>query len=109
MIRRPPRSTLFPYTTLFRSIVTIVLRENSVADEFAGALLDVSQSSGASGSLSLLRNSTFIPVESNAAAYQVGNISWYSAMRSYLSRNFLLLLLLLFALSYLLAPIAYGW
>src|SRR2546422_9399797 len=23
MIRRPPRSTLFPYTTLFRSIVTI--------------------------------------------------------------------------------------
>src|SRR5256885_7834315 len=25
MIRRPPRSTLFPYTTLFRSIGTIVL------------------------------------------------------------------------------------
>src|SRR5256885_13197324 len=24
MIRRPPRSTLFPYTTLFRSIATIV-------------------------------------------------------------------------------------
>src|SRR2546430_12153060 len=24
MIRRPPRSTLFPYTTLFRSIVTMV-------------------------------------------------------------------------------------
>src|SRR2546430_12302143 len=24
MIRRPPRSTLFPYTTLFRSIVTLV-------------------------------------------------------------------------------------
>src|SRR3712207_9082836 len=23
MIRRPPRSTLFPYTTLFRSVVTI--------------------------------------------------------------------------------------
>src|SRR3712207_8632549 len=28
MIRRPPRSTLFPYTTLFRSIVT----EEMVAD-----------------------------------------------------------------------------
>src|SRR5689334_24680293 len=26
MIRRPPRSTLFPYTTLFRSQVQIVLR-----------------------------------------------------------------------------------
>src|SRR5258708_21005806 len=25
MIRRPPRSTLFPYTTLFRSVVEIVL------------------------------------------------------------------------------------
>src|SRR2546425_9457482 len=28
MIRRPPRSTLFPYTTLFRSL------ESDVADEF---------------------------------------------------------------------------
>src|SRR2546422_1417595 len=27
MIRRPPRSTLFPYTTLFRSSVEIVLRK----------------------------------------------------------------------------------
>src|SRR2546430_3916229 len=25
MIRRPPRSTLFPYTTLFRSLILIVL------------------------------------------------------------------------------------
>src|SRR2546430_4008792 len=30
MIRRPPRSTLFPYTTLFRSVRTLtwILREN---------------------------------------------------------------------------------
>src|SRR3712207_7101484 len=27
MIRRPPRSTLFPYTTLFRSPGTILLRQ----------------------------------------------------------------------------------
>src|SRR2546430_8314823 len=27
MIRRPPRSTLFPYTTLFRSVKTFVLQE----------------------------------------------------------------------------------
>src|SRR3712207_8060053 len=27
MIRRPPRSTLFPYTTLFRSVVTEVRRQ----------------------------------------------------------------------------------
>src|SRR2546427_6501085 len=25
MIRRPPRSTLFPYTTLFRSVIVLVL------------------------------------------------------------------------------------
>src|SRR2546430_12735702 len=29
MIRRPPRSTLFPYTTLFRSVVTEVEAELS--------------------------------------------------------------------------------
>src|SRR3712207_8285279 len=33
MIRRPPRSTLFPYTTLFRSVVAIAPAEG-------GALLD---------------------------------------------------------------------
>src|SRR2546422_7173681 len=27
MIRRPPRSTLFPYTTLFRSFLASVIRE----------------------------------------------------------------------------------
>src|SRR2546429_2973451 len=32
MIRRPPRSTLFPYTTLFRSYMT---------DKFAGTILGV--------------------------------------------------------------------
>src|SRR2546422_8152303 len=30
MIRRPPRSTLFPYTTLFRSRLTILLRRISI-------------------------------------------------------------------------------
>src|SRR2546426_3974533 len=31
MIRRPPRSTLFPYTTLFRSDVLIVRDERTLA------------------------------------------------------------------------------
>src|SRR2546428_10252111 len=31
MIRRPPRSTLFPYTTLFRSIPTAVFAQASIA------------------------------------------------------------------------------
>src|SRR3712207_9514067 len=30
MIRRPPRSTLFPYTTLFRSILRLVIRQGAV-------------------------------------------------------------------------------
>src|SRR3712207_6875966 len=32
MIRRPPRSTLFPYTTLFRSYVTIEGKEGVLAE-----------------------------------------------------------------------------
>src|SRR3712207_5476140 len=32
MIRRPPRSTLFPYTTLFRSAQDITLRGDSASD-----------------------------------------------------------------------------
>src|SRR2546422_8352587 len=36
MIRRPPRSTLFPYTTLFRSAVQIAHRQMDVADPGSG-------------------------------------------------------------------------
>src|SRR3712207_8327826 len=35
MIRRPPRSTLFPYTTLFRSVVArYATRVNGITDYF---------------------------------------------------------------------------
>src|SRR4051812_49753048 len=37
MIRRPPRSTLFPYTTLFRSDD---LRQDGAGDVFASARID---------------------------------------------------------------------
>src|SRR2546426_5953301 len=41
MIRRPPRSTLFPYTTLFRSLVgredvAILLSKSGASDELFG-------------------------------------------------------------------------
>src|SRR3712207_8476916 len=35
MIRRPPRSTLFPYTTLFRSVCNII-RDNAKRQEERG-------------------------------------------------------------------------
>src|SRR2546430_6595788 len=34
MIRRPPRSTLFPYTTLFRSLSAWLLRSACVASRY---------------------------------------------------------------------------
>src|SRR3712207_7427799 len=33
MIRRPPRSTLFPYTTLFRSLINILLHRRHIMCE----------------------------------------------------------------------------
>src|SRR5687768_17705896 len=36
MIRRPPRSTLFPYTTLFRSALTVKLSKYNVDDVALG-------------------------------------------------------------------------
>src|SRR3712207_8211180 len=40
MIRRPPRSTLFPYTTLFRSVREEVAQQHVKAVQSAGALGD---------------------------------------------------------------------
>src|SRR5688572_32457987 len=45
MIRRPPRSTLFPYTTLFRSVVgagVSLLRLNFARDRFLASRADSS-------------------------------------------------------------------
>src|SRR5258708_24084106 len=44
MIRRPPRSTLFPYTTLFRSITAIV--NGNLHRISTDRLIDVAQSLG---------------------------------------------------------------
>src|SRR2546422_6616477 len=41
MIRRPPRSTLFPYTTLFRSLVGGMVRDLWRDAEMTSADLDV--------------------------------------------------------------------
>src|SRR5258708_26493896 len=50
MIRRPPRSTLFPYTTLFRSKIYFRLRKNPEFDRLMeDALEEVRVSFGRSG------------------------------------------------------------
>src|SRR5256886_13692178 len=50
MIRRPPRSTLFPYTTLFRSDVDGVLGQlRSLRHDRAGPLRDAAQLNDALG------------------------------------------------------------
>src|SRR3712207_7731861 len=41
MIRRPPRSTLFPYTTLFRSAVLLIARDQHDVLTLAGPILPV--------------------------------------------------------------------
>src|SRR3712207_9270027 len=41
MIRRPPRSTLFPYTTLFRSVGVVLGAEPDLALPAAGVLHDL--------------------------------------------------------------------
>src|SRR3712207_6952207 len=41
MIRRPPRSTLFPYTTLFRSMKNEEINRADVAVSFQKSVVDV--------------------------------------------------------------------
>src|SRR2546428_7606598 len=62
MIRRPPRSTLFPYTTLFRSGVSVgtvtsytfssVAAGHTIAASFAVDTYTLTASAGANGSIS---------------------------------------------------------
>src|SRR3989442_5521258 len=46
MIRRPPRSTLFPYTTLFRSLPTNVYRVDGKTGQISVATGDVNRPNG---------------------------------------------------------------
>src|SRR3989441_6493844 len=58
MIRRPPRSTLFPYTTLFRSVPVLLVRRRD-ADRvalFSDLLLAVSQVEVADGAVEVERS-----------------------------------------------------
>src|SRR3712207_7940288 len=53
MIRRPPRSTLFPYTTLFRSTIS----NETVLDVVADGGTGISDASGGQGNLAVTAES----------------------------------------------------
>src|SRR5689334_24495913 len=46
MLRRPPRSTLFPYTTLFRSDVAVVIVNFNSGDDVASAARSALEAAG---------------------------------------------------------------
>src|SRR2546423_15557714 len=50
MIRRPPRSTLFPYTTLFRSVV---IEHNLDVIKSADRIIDMGPEGGEEGGLAI--------------------------------------------------------
>src|SRR5256885_12660744 len=57
MIRRPPRSTLFPYTTLFRSTFSFETQVEGIAIErnyLAGGATDLTPSAESVGEFSLV-------------------------------------------------------
>src|SRR3712207_8200252 len=56
MIRRPPRSTLFPYTTLFRSGGCERQRDQSWEEQAHGAGLEICRARPGSGSAVAMRH-----------------------------------------------------
>src|SRR2546430_12193511 len=66
MIRRPPRSTLFPYTTLFRSAVTI---QEAIDDMLCVRVLEVGRDDG--GDFGADRKSTRLNSSHSQISYAV--------------------------------------
>src|SRR2546427_5419887 len=72
MIRRPPRSTLFPYTTLFRS--SLDAGDCAVVDEITGGfhIVTVTEISGTPTSITC--QATFdCPTTTNSASAHIGD------------------------------------
>ncbi len=57
----------------------------------------------------MLRNSKFARYPADGKTYHVGNISWFVLMRIWLTQYFLLLLVVVTALSFLVALWLRGW
>jgi cellulose synthase (UDP-forming) len=92
-----------------RSIVLISLRQDSTADNFAAVFLDRSQSRDITGSVSLLRGAKFNSYSLGGPVYHVGDITQYTVMRIWLTKHYLLLLVVVTFLSLLAGWWGYGW
>lgn len=92
-----------------QSIVLIILQNNAAANTFSTTLLDRSHSGDIGGSVSLLRNAKFESYSVGANSYYVGNISWYARMRIWMAQYFLLLLLVVSALTFFVSISIRDW
>jgi len=88
-----------------RSIVLLELKDNDSVEKFADAFLPRSQSSDLHGNVALLRSGIFSSYDVAGDVYFIGNISWYEAMRIWMTQYYWLLLIVAILASMLLA----GW
>src|SRR2546430_7127056 len=72
MIRRPPRSTLFPYTTLFRSHpLATTSKKETITTEFLDAIVDFLEQIGQTPDDHLDRKSTRLNSSHSQISYAV--------------------------------------
>src|SRR2546422_2578374 len=71
MIRRPPRSTLFPYTTLFRSIAVTVLAAGGWERQLVSHLLGARRLGAPRGAIRRDRKSTRLNSSHGYISYAV--------------------------------------
>ena len=92
-----------------RTVIAIALRQDEAADTFADVFLDRSQTRDISGSVSLLHGAAFTSYAAGGATYHLGDLSWYGQMRAWFLGNYLLLLLVVTALSVVVAFWTRDW
>jgi cellulose synthase (UDP-forming) len=92
-----------------RSLVMVALRDDGAEDEFAEAFFSRSQSSDIEHSVSLLLGNKFVSYQGDTAEYHIGDVSYYTIMRIWLTEHFLLLLVAVSLCSLVLASGIYDY
>jgi cellulose synthase (UDP-forming) len=92
-----------------RSVVMIALQNDGTANAFAAVFLNRSQTRDIAGTVSLLRSGAFESYSIDGARYHLGDLSWYGQMRAWFLSYYLLLLLVVTAVSLLAALWIRNW